>query len=331
MFLYAAYRFLEHLRVLKHASPHTIRNYAIDLNALKDFLESLWLSQLLPEMLPPKIDYRPCPEATLEEIKKENALPLKDIDRRILRSFLADQHAKDQKKRTVARRLSSLRTFFKFTLVQGWIEIDPIALLDSPKLDRPLPKSLSYEQVVLLLSKPDTYTLLGLRDRAIMELFYSSGLRVSELVALNRSDIDSQNLLIKLQGKGHKERIVPLTRNALSWIEKYLTAPARYCGEEGCCAQSDTEAIFLNCLGTRLTSRSVDRTFNKYHRATGLAAHITPHYIRHTIATHWLENGMDLKTIQELLGHSSPATTTIYTKVSTKLKKAVYDKTHPRA
>ncbi len=164
-----------------------------------------------------------------------------------------------------------------------------------------------------------------------MELFYSSGLRVSELVALNRSDVDAKNLLIKLRGKGKKERIVPITKNAAEWIQTYLEHPERYLDVDGHQAQVDSDAVFLNKLGTRLTLRSVDRGFDKYLKASGIANKITPHTIRHTIATHWLENGMDLKTIQVLLGHSSLATTTIYTQVSTKLKKKVYDKAHPRA
>jgi integrase/recombinase XerC len=182
-----------------------------------------------------------------------------------------------------------------------------------------------------LFDQPRTEEYLGFRDRCIMELFYSSGLRVSELVALNRSDFDPQAFVVKLKGKGKKERVIPITKNAAGWISAYLNHPQRHSDEEGHLAQADPQAIFLNRLGTRLTARSVDRKFDLYLAASGLAGHVTPHTIRHTIATHWLENGMDLKTIQILLGHSSLATTTLYTHVSPKLKKEVYDKTHPRA
>jgi len=156
-----------------------------------------------------------------------------------------------------------------------------------------------------------------------MELFYSSGLRVSELVGLNRTDFDPSNGMLHIRGKGKKERRIPITKNAAKWIGDYLNHPGRI--------QKDEAAIFLNKWGTRLTVRSVDRNFESYLLQSGLAATITPHTIRHTIATHWLEKGMDLKTIQLLLGHSSLATTTIYTQVSTKLKKEVYNKAHPSA
>ena len=164
-----------------------------------------------------------------------------------------------------------------------------------------------------------------------MELFYSSGLRVSELVGLNRVDFDEPNFLMRLKGKGKKERIVPITKNSAKWISEYLNHSERHKNIDGHLSEIDREAIFLNRQGTRLTSRSVDRNFDKYLRMSGLAEKITPHTIRHTIATHWLENGMDLKTIQELLGHNSLSTTTLYTQVSTNLKKKVYHKAHPRA
>ncbi len=203
--------------------------------------------------------------------------------------------------------------------------------IDSPKIERTIPISLTYGHIQKLFDSPDTQTYLGFRDRAIMELFYSSGLRVSELVGLNRQDFDAQNLLLKIRGKGKKERIVPITKNAADWITSYLEHPERQRELEDHLAQKDPHTIFLNRLGTRITTRSIDRMFEKYLKFSGLAADITPHTIRHTIATHWLENGMDLKTIQLLLGHSSLATTTIYTQVSTKLKQKTYQETHPRA
>ncbi|MEM1283329.1 MAG: tyrosine-type recombinase/integrase, partial [Chlamydiota bacterium] len=234
-------------------------------------------------------------------------------------------------KRTIIRRLSSLRSFFKYCFCNQLIAANPIEDIESPKIEKKVPVSLSYEQLQKLFDQPDTATLLGFRDRTIMELFYSSGLRVSELVALNRKDFDHKNLLLKLKGKGKKERIVPITKNACEWIQSYLEHAERYQEIHGHMAQVDDNAIFLNRLGTRLTSRSVDRNFDKCLTASGLAGTVTPHTIRHTIATHWLENGMDLKTIQVLLGHTSLATTTIYTQVSGKLKKKVYDEAHPRA
>jgi integrase/recombinase XerC len=203
--------------------------------------------------------------------------------------------------------------------------------IESPKLEKSLPKSLSYEQVERLFSQPDTKTYLGFRDRCIMELLYSSGLRISELGNLNRSDLDERNLCLRILGKGKKERVIPITKSACKWIQDYLVHPERDLDGEKHRAQVDQDAIFLNKWGKRITMRSLDRNFAKYLLAAGLPTSVTPHTIRHTIATHWLENGMDLKTIQVLLGHSSLVTTTIYTKVSSRLKREVYDRAHPLA
>lgn len=329
-FIVTCYRFLEHLKVIKNASEHTIRNYAIDLNSFKTYLENEFYSHIKPEDLPHKIlynepyDYRRC---------KFNDEPFKleHIDRKTIRGFLAWLNANKQNKRTVVRRLSSLRSFFRFAHAQKYIEVNPIEDIETPKVDKNIPISLSYEQIQHFFDQPDTTSYLGFRDRTIMELFYSSGLRVSELVALNRQDFDPEGLTVKLKGKGRKERIVPITKNAARWISAYLNHDERHYENEEHAAEVDPNAIFLNKHGTRLTSRSVDRKFDLYLTRSGLAGKVTPHTIRHTIATHWLENGMDLKTIQVLLGHSALSTTTIYTQVSNKLKKKVYDEAHPRA
>lgn len=329
MFIPTAYDFLEHLRVVKNASEHTIRNYTIDLNAFKNHLENELLKGLPKEDLPEKISYT----GNYKDRWKGNdsRISLSAISKQHVRNFLASLNSDGKNKRTIVRRLSSLRTFFKYAISKNLIAINPIEDLETPKLEKRIPVSLSYDQVQKLLEQPDTSAYLGFRDRVIMELFYSSGLRVSELVALNRDDFDLGNLLIKLRGKGKKERIVPITKNAAEWITAYLQHAERHLDTEGHMAQVDSDAIFLNKNGTRLTLRSVDRNFHKYLKESGLASNVTPHTIRHTIATHWLENGMDLKTIQVLLGHSSLATTTIYTQVSTTLKKQVYDEAHPRA
>lgn len=319
MFVSAAYNFLEQLSVVKNASVHTIRNYTIDLNIFKAFLEKDL------EVKTPKISLDCRPDCFYDSIA------LHSIDRRTLRAFLADLSAQKKNKRTIVRRLSSLRSFFKYAFVQKLISNNPAEDLETPKLDKKIPTSLTYDHVMRIFEQPDISTYLGFRDRTIIELFYSSGLRVSELVALNRSDFDPKNLLIKLKGKGRKERIVPITKNAAEWIQKLLDHPERHTEINGHLAEVDHQAVFLNKLGTRLTTRSVDRNFDRYLAASGLAGKVTPHTIRHTIATHWLENGMDLKTIQVILGHSSLSTTTIYTQVSTHLKKKVYKEAHPRA
>ncbi|MDP1835997.1 MAG: tyrosine recombinase XerC [Chlamydiales bacterium] len=329
MFIEACYKFLEHLRTVKNASDHTVRNYTIDLNTFKEFLEKEVMPDAKPEDLPAKVRYDAAYDGRFTG--KDSVLALNTIDKKVIRRFLANLTDKNQNKSTIVRRLSSLRTFFKFALGQSLIEHNPTEDLESPKIDKRLPTYLTFEQVQKFIEQPDTTNFLGFRDRTILEMFYSSGLRVSELVGLNRADVDLENLTVRIRGKGKKERLIPITKNAATWIKSYLDHAERYQDLEGHEAQKDPEAIFLNKLGSRLTARSVDRNFEKYLKSSGLEGHITPHTIRHTIATHWLENGMDLKTIQLILGHRSISATTIYTRVSPNLKKKVYDETHPRA
>lgn len=289
-------KFLTYLRVIRNASLHTIRNYKLDLDHFFSFSQEK---------------------------------SLQSIDKWKIRAYLADLNQKQVSKRTILRRLSSLRSFFKFLLKEGGVSHNPLDEIDAPKLEKTIPAPLSREEIERLFTQPDTAFFLGFRDRCIMELFYSSGLRISELVGLNRADFDSVNLTLRVRGKGKKERVIPITKNAAQWITNYLNHPERYLDGQHHQSEKNTEAIFLNKWGKRLTTRSVDRNFKDYLKSSGLAAKATPHTIRHTIATHWLENGMDLKTIQTLLGHSSLATTTIYTQVSKKIKKEVYDKAHP--
>jgi integrase/recombinase XerC len=328
-FIEAANQILEQLKVVKNASEHTIRNYAIDLNTLKQYIESHILKNVSPDDIPDKISY----QCSYKERwnGKDNIIALNLITKQSIRGFLAYLHEQGSNKRTVARKVSSLRTFFKYAVSKKLISTNPIEDLEAPKLDKKIPISIGYEQVQHLFNQPDCTSLLGFRDRVIMELFYSSGIRVSELVALDRSDFDAKDLLLRIQGKGKKERIVPITKNAAEWIIAYLNHAERDEDTHDHSAQIDKNAIFLNKFGTRLTLRSVDRNFDKYLKGSGIAHKITPHTIRHTIATHWLENGMDLKTVQVILGHQSLATTTIYTQVSAKLKKKVHDASHPRA
>lgn len=321
-----AMEFLSYLRNVRQSSEHTIRNYSIDLNSIKNFLEDMF--GLPEEKKAPKIDYK---GTSLILDCKKLGFSIKKITKGSIREFLANLHAEKVNKRSIVRKISSLRTFFKFVYTQDWVSHNPMEDIESPKLEKRIPYSLEYEQVQKLFDEPNVDSYLGFRDRCIMELFYSSGLRVSELVALSREDFDSKQLLIRLKGKGKKERLVPITKNASDWIAAYITHGERHHDADDHLAEVDSSAIFLNKFGTRLTSRSVDRKFDKYLQQSGLAGKVTPHTIRHTIATHWLEGGMDLKTIQVLLGHTSLTTTTIYTHVSKKLKKKVYDQAHPRA
>jgi len=290
-------KFLDYFRSIKNGSDHTLRNYAID---LQDFLKYIQETAQNP------------------------------LDKWTMRGYLAHL-SKTKNKRTIARKLSSLRSFFKFLYREKIIPHHPLETIENPKLDRKIPTILSYDQVERFFSQPELESYLGLRDRCIMELFYSSGLRVSELVSLDRPDFNPQEGLLRVKGKGKKERIVPLTPTAIQWLEKYLNSPLRYLDQKEHLAQVDPQALFLNKWGKRLTARSVDRKFEEYFKSSGIAGKVTPHTLRHTIATHLLEQGMDLKTIQVLLGHASLETTTIYTQVSTRLKKEVYDKAHPRS
>lgn len=279
--------FLSHLSLAKGVSEHTLRGYRMDLNSFLEFSGA---------------------EA---------------VSKRTVRRYLSYLHEKKASIRTILRRLSALRSFYRHAIREKWVEENPLEEIDSPKKEKKLPISISYQQVQHLFEQPDQSNYLGFRDRVIMELFYSSGLRLSELTGLNRRDFDAKNLILNIFGKGKKQRQTPITQTAADWLNRYLNHPER--------DEKDPQAIFLNKWGKRLTPRSVDRNFAAYLKASGLSERVTPHTIRHTIATHWLENGMDLKTIQMLLGHTSLSTTTIYTHVSSKLKREVYDKTHPRA
>lgn len=301
-------QYIQYLRAVKNASEHTLRNYSMDLVAFKKF-----------------VDHQTSKVAGI------SPLLVTQIDKRVIRNYLAHLSASNGAKRTVLRRLSSLRSFYKYLVKEKVVIANPLEEIESPKLEKTIPASLTYEQVERLFSQPDISSYLGFRDRCIMELFYSSGLRVSELAGLDREDLDSTHHRLRVMGKGKKQRVVPITKNAADWLSRYLNHAERHLDIEDHQAEKDPKAIFLNKWGSRITVRSIDRKFDEYLKASGLAGKITPHTIRHTIATHWLEKGMDLKTIQVLLGHSSLSTTTIYTHVSTRLKKEVYDKAHPLA
>lgn len=294
-------QYLRDLQLVKNASEHTLRNYRLDLQGFEKFVK---------------------------EENKKNIL-ISEVDKKHIRAYLAHLAANSATKKTVLRRLSSLRSLFKFLVKKRHVEHNPLDEIESPKLEKKIPPSLTYEQVERFFEQADISTYLGFRDRCIMELFYSSGLRISELVQMDRHHFDSNNLRLKVMGKGKKERIVPITKTAARWLKDYLGHPQRHLDCEEHKAEVDTKAIFLNKWGKRLTVRSIDRHFKAYLKKSGLVHKITPHTIRHTIATHWLEKGMDLKTIQVLLGHSCLATTTIYTQVSSRLKRETYEKAHP--
>ena len=318
-FFQIACRFLEHLKVVKGVSEHTIRGYSLDLNSFLTFAEL----ELYGKIESPPI--------VAKSSDRFGRLPISDVSKRLLRRFLSHLYEKEAKTRTVLRRISALRSFYKYAMREKLASENPLEAIDSPKKDKKLPVSIGYSQVEHLFKQPDISSYLGFRDRAIMELFYSSGLRLSELSGLNRRDFDARNQVLNILGKGKKQRQSPITQTASKWLTDYLNHPERHAQTKEHKGEVDKQAVFLNKWGRRLSPRSIDRNFALYLKSSGLSERVTPHTIRHTIATHWLENGMDLKTIQLLLGHTSLSTTTIYTHVSSKLKREVYDKTHPRA
>lgn len=290
--------FFAYLSKTRGYSAHTLRAYQTDLSRFCSLMQPKTLEQIGP------------------------------FD---IKSYLLELSKEEPSRPTQLRRLASLRSFFKFARGKQWIIHSPMEEIAAPKLSKKIPRTLTYEHVERLLAQPNTEVYLGLRDRVILELLYSSALRISELAGLRKSDVDFKASQIRVLGKGKKERIVPVTPGALDWVQRYLSHPTREKGGKGVLPAKSTDCIFLSRMGTPMTTRSHDRNFKRYLQQTGLSTGITPHTIRHTIATHWLEKGMDLKTIQVLLGHSNLATTTIYTHVSSKLKREIYDATHPRA
>lgn len=284
-------KFINYLKVEKNASEHTITNYCVDLEVFKNFLGD-----------------------------KE----IETIDHLALRRFLAELRAKNYAKRTVARKLASLRSLFRFLFREGYIKKNPITAILTPKLDKKLPIFLDTMKIDKLLTAPKSDDISGLRDKALLETLYSCGIRVSELVGLDINDVDFISGVIKVLGKGKKERIVPIGEPALKAIRGYVDKRS----DE---KVRDRKAIFLNTRGTRLTDRSVRRVVDKYIRETGIAEKVSPHSLRHSFATHLLDRGADLRSVQELLGHMNLSTTQIYTHVTMDRLKSVYDKAHPRA
>ncbi|MFH0764435.1 MAG: tyrosine recombinase XerC [Candidatus Omnitrophota bacterium] len=284
-------KFINYLKVEKDASPHTITNYGVDLKAFGAFLG-----------------------------EKDVAA----IDHLVLRKYLAEMRARNYSRRTVARKLASLRSFFRFLFREGHIKANPVTAISTPKLDKKLPIVLDVNKVAKLVQAPAEDSLAGLRDRAILETLYSAGIRVSELVGLNADDVDFISEVIKVFGKGRKERMVPVGAPAVSALRKYVD-------RKGGQKVKDKDAVFLNKSGRRLTDRSVRRIVDKYIRQTSAAVHISPHSLRHSFATHLLDRGADLRSVQELLGHMNLSTTQIYTHVTMERLKTVYDKAHPRA
>lgn len=267
--------------------------------------------------------------AKFEEFAKKRKLKVSSVMRDDLVDFLAGLYRQNLESKTVARHLVTLRNFFRHAQVQEWIAEDPSAHLESPKIRRSLPGYLRLEEVEKLLGLPDQKTALGLRDRAMLEVLYSTGLRVSELTGLKVPDLDTKVGCVRCIGKGDKERIVPVGRKALGIVEKYLREGRPQLMAR---AKSSTGAfLFVNGRGQQISRVGVWKILSAYGRRAGLRVALTPHMLRHSFATHLLERGADLRSVQLMLGHSDISTTQIYTHVVEERLKQIYKAHHPRA
>ncbi len=262
-------------------------------------------------------------------LKAEKRSSLESVNHLLLRRFLAVLRSRNYSKTTIARKLASIRSFFKFLIREGELVSNPFEMLRTPKQEKKLPHFLSINEVDVLLKTPDCSNVMGLRDLAILETLYSTGIRVSELVGLDESNIDFFGGMIKVQGKGKKERLVPIGSHAMNAINEYVNSKSKSKANEKK-KVSRSEPLFLNKFGGRLTARSVARSLDKYLKMSGVNLLTSPHTFRHSFATHLLDKGADLRSVQEMLGHSSLSTTQIYTHITTERLKNVYDKAHPR-
>ncbi|MGB9596757.1 MAG: tyrosine recombinase XerC [Candidatus Poribacteria bacterium] len=291
-------QFINYLKIERNCSPHTVDNYNRD---LVDFMK--YLSN-----------------------ESGNLSSIEDIDHLTIRSYLANLQSRQLARTTIVRRLSSLRSFFKYLCKRGYLEIDPTSAISSPKVQKKLPEYLEISEITALLDMPDKKDIIGLRDRAILELLYSTGMRVSEMLALDLSDIDHSNAIVKVRGKGKKERIIPIGSYAMSALKDYLKR------RNDLKVKRSNQALFISEKGNRIPdAKSINRRISKYAKLAGLKKNVTAHTLRHTFATHLLNAGADLRSVQELLGHEKLATTQIYTHISADRLKEVYEKTHPRA
>lgn len=337
--------FLTYLRCERHFSPHTGKCYAADLHQFGAFLCGGGLrsdpghthvaagalasshggfggSGGTAVALAPTRTITPTGVSD-EDLKRR----LLGVDSNTVRDFLSFLRQQEYSKATTARKLATLRSFYKFLVRRGYVTVNPVASIRTPKLEKRLPKFLGMDDVQKLLNAPDADTLLGARDRAMLETLYSTGVRVSELVALQVLDVDFTGECLKVAGKGRKQRITPIGPTALAAIKRYLDMRRN----DPRNTQFDTEPLFVNKHGRRLSTRSVRRKLDKYLIQAGLDPSISPHTLRHTFATHMLNNGADLRSVQELLGHHSISTTQIYTHVSTTRLKEAFDDAHPRS
>ncbi len=298
-------QYREHIRVERNLAPTTVDCYTLDLSQFRDFLI--------------------CNNLAVNQGRVDAGA----INRKHIRAFMAHLH-QGHKNTSIERMLAGLRGFFAFLVREGLIESNPAELVRTPKREQHLPTVLPVDEVFALMTMPDTSTLLGLRDRAILELFYASGLRLAELVNLDLDDLDLRQRTVKVMGKGRKQRIVPVASKAITALSEYL-AERHKLRKKRVLDEDAEKAFFLSNRGRRLSRERVQKLLNEYVAKCALARKISPHALRHSFATHLMDSGMDIRSIQELLGHESLSTTQKYTKVSLSGLMQVYDKAHPRA
>ena len=292
-------RFLTYLEVERNAAEMTIKSYREDLTSLEGYLT----------------------EVAGRQVRLEEITPLD------LRGYVAALHEAGFARSSISRRLASLRSLFRFAQREGIVATNPAKPLRNPRRERKLPHFLTTAEVATLLDAPSRRTNLGLRDRALLETVYSAGLRVSELVGMNDGDLDLEQGLVRVRGKGKRERLAPLGKFAVQALRKWL-ARRELADDE---RRGDAAPVFVNKFGRRLTSRSVARMIEQLLLKTGLDLRTSPHTLRHSFATHLLDAGADIRSVQELLGHKSLVTTQIYTHISTASLREAYEKAHPRA
>jgi integrase/recombinase XerC len=319
--------FLSYLKFEKHFSVHTAKCYGADLDQFIDFLLARFPADSDGAADSGREDTAGSTVVATETKAKTDQAVLA-VDANTVRSYLAFLSEGQYSKSTIARKIATLRSFYKFLLKRGHTSSNPVLSVRTPKQEKKLPKFLEYEQVQRLLNTPPTNNWLGARDKAILETLYSTGIRVSELAGLNMDDIDFLGEIIHIRGKGKKERITPIGSSALQSIQNYIEFRNKRAQNN---SNFDSKVLFVNKHGKRLSTRSVRRKMDKYLMMAGLDPAISPHTLRHSFATHMLNNGADLRSVQELLGHQSLSTTQVYTHLTTKKLKEVYDHAHPRS
>lgn len=290
-------RFLKHLQAARDVSSHTLLAYRSDLTQFAAFAQA------------------------------KNIRSPEKVDSLLLRSFLGQLKEQELKKTSMVRKLAAIRSFYKFLRRNRLVSSNPAEALRTPKIESRLPRVLDLPEIEKLLATPDTSQFLGLRNRTMLETLYSAGLRASELLGITEEDLDLRAGLVRVKGKGKKERLAPLGKHALEWLERYLPQKRQRQAETG----NENDFVFIHEKGAPLRQRELNRDFQKILAAANITKKSSPHSLRHSFATHLLDRGADLRLVQELLGHANLSTTQIYTHVSLERLKAIYEKAHPRA